>query len=287
MTSALPPASSDDHPALAPAPDPSRDLPTDAKGERVAKRLARAGVASRREIERMIADGRVSVDGEILTSPARNVTASNRLAVDGQPVGEAAPARLWRFHKTRGTLTTNRDPQGRPTIFDKLPPELPRVVTIGRLDFTTEGLLLLTNDGGVARALELPQNGWLRHYRARAHGDVDPRKLAELAEGVTVEGVHYEPIRAVLEPQQAAGTNRWIFISLREGKNREIRKVMLHLKLDVTRLIRIAFGPFQLGKLAPGAVEEVPPTVARSLLGPLMGPTPHQQRADAKARGRT
>jgi 23S rRNA pseudouridine2605 synthase len=237
------------------------------EGERIAKRLARAGVASRREIERMIAEGRVKVDGKKLTSPALNVTDKNVILVDGKPVGAAEEPRVWRYHKSAGTITTNKDPKGRPTIFEKLPPELPRVVTIGRLDFNTEGLLLLTNDGGLARHLELPQNAWLRHYRVRVHGAINERKLKALENGVTVDGVHYEPIKVEIETQKQEGSNQWLMVSLREGKNREIRKVMEHLGLQVTRLIRVAFGPFQLGKLPRGNVEEIPRRVLRESLG--------------------
>lgn len=245
--------------------EPSKDVRPE--GERIAKVLARAGIASRREIERMIEAGRVSVDGKKLISPALNVTAANKITVDGKPVGEAEEARVWRYHKSAGTLTTNRDPQGRPTIFEKLPPELPRVVTVGRLDFNTEGLLLLTNDGGLARHLELPQNAWIRHYRVRVYGNVSAAKLKALENGVTIEGVHYEPIKAELEQEKQEGANVWLSVSIREGKNREIRKVMEHLGLQVTRLIRVAFGPFQLGKLSRGGIEEVPRRILRESLG--------------------
>jgi len=207
----------------------------------------------------------VTVDGKVLTSPALNVTDKNRITVDGKPLVAAEEARVWRFHKPVNTITTARDPQGRPTVFDKLPPDMPRVITIGRLDFTTEGLLLLTNDGDLARHLELPKNAWLRHYRVRVHGNPDPAKLAALEKGVTISGINYEPIKAVMEKQQ--GSNAWIDVSIREGKNREIRKVMEHLGLDVTRLIRVAFGPFQLGKLERGKVEEVPQRILKGQLG--------------------
>ncbi len=237
------------------------------KGERIAKRLARAGVASRREVERMIEAGRVTVDGKIIASPALNVTDKNKIAVDGKPVGAAEEPRVWRYHKSAGTLTTNRDPKGRPTIFEKLPPELPRVVTIGRLDFNTEGLLLLTNDGELARHLELPQNAWTRHYRVRVYGKIDPTKLKKLEKGITIEGVKYEPIKVVVETEKQEGHNQWLMVTLREGKNREIRKVMEHLGLQVTRLIRVAFGPFQLGKLPRGGIEEIPRRVLKDSLG--------------------
>jgi len=237
------------------------------EGERIAKRLARAGVASRREVERMIEAGRVAVDGKVLTSPAFNVTDKNVIAVDGKVIGAAEEPRVWRYHKSAGTLTTNRDPQGRPTIFDKLPPGMPRVVTIGRLDFNTEGLLLLTNDGALARHLELPQNAWTRHYRVRVYGRVDEGKLKKLEKGAEIEGVKYEPIKVEVEREKKEGANTWLFVSLREGKNREIRKVMEHLGLQVTRLLRVAFGPFQLGKLPRGAMEEIPRRVLRESLG--------------------
>ena len=215
----------------------------------------------------MITDGRVKVDGKKITSPALNVTAENKITVDGVVVAEAEATRLWRYHKKAGTLTTNHDPQGRPTIFEKLPPELPRVVTVGRLDFNTEGLLLLTNDGELARHLELPQHAWLRHYRVRVYGEIKPAKLASLADGVTIEGVHYEPIKVEIEQEKQTGANHWLNVTIREGKNREIRRVMEHLDLQVTRLMRTAFGPFPLGNLSRGAIEEVPTRILRDQLG--------------------
>ncbi len=215
----------------------------------------------------MIEAGRVAVDGKVLTSPALNVTDQNKIVVDGKPVGEAEAPRLWRYHKPAGVITTNSDPQGRPTVFEKLPPELPRVVTIGRLDFTTEGLLLLTNDGEIARHMELPKNAWLRHYRVRVYGGPDPAKLAALSKGITISGVRYEPIKAELEVGKTEGSNVWVSVSIKEGKNREVRKVMEHLGLKVTRLIRTAFGPFQLGKLPRGGIEEVPRRILRETLG--------------------
>jgi len=235
------------------------------KGERIAKRLARAGVCSRRDAERWIAEGRVAVDGKVLASPALTVTEASDIRVDGKPLPAAEPARLWRYHKPAGLVTTHRDEQGRATVFDRLPPELPRVVSVGRLDLTSEGLLLLTNDGELSRALELPARGWLRRYRARVHGAVDPARLAALEAGITIDRMSYGPIRAVLDREQ--GSNAWLTISLHEGKNREIRRVMEHLGLSVSRLIRIAYGPFQLGDLPRGAVEEVPRKVLREQLG--------------------
>ena len=239
------------------------------EGERIAKRLARAGICSRREAERFIAEGRVGVDGKIITSPALNVTEKNRITVDGKPVGAPEEVRVWRYHKPSGTITTARDPQGRPTVFEKMPPEMPRVVSVGRLDFNTEGLLLLTNDGGLARHLELPANAWLRHYRVRVYGQVDAKKLKALANGVTIDSIKYDSIKATLEQETEEKTphNVWLNITIREGKNREVRKVMEHIGLQVTRLIRVAFGPFQLGKLPRGNVEEVPRKALRESLG--------------------
>jgi 23S rRNA pseudouridine2605 synthase len=233
--------------------------------ERIAKRLARAGLCSRRDAERWIAQGRVKVDGQVLESPALTVTEASRIEVDGKPLPDADRPRLWRYHKPTGELVTARDPQGRPTIFDSLPRSMPRVVTIGRLDFMSEGLLLLTNDGGLARRLELPANGWIRRYRARVHGLVDAAKLAALATGSTIDGVRYGAIEAKLERQQR--TNAWLEIALAEGKNREVRRVLAHLDLPVMRLIRVAFGPFYLGELERGAVAEVPAQALDNLLG--------------------
>jgi 23S rRNA pseudouridine2605 synthase len=235
------------------------------KGERIAKVLARAGLCSRRDAERWIAEGRVRLDGTVLTSPAVNVTRESDIRVDGKPVPAPEPARLWRYHKPAGLVTTHRDEKGRPTVFERLPPELPRLVSVGRLDLSSEGLLLLTNDGELARELELPARGWLRRYKARVHGTVDEAALAALEQGITIEGVAYGPIHAAFERQQ--GSNAWLTVSLREGKNREIRRVMEHLGLEVTRLIRLAYGPFQLGHLPRGAVEEVPRGVLRDQLG--------------------
>ena len=237
------------------------------EGERIAKKLARAGVCSRRDAEKLISEGRVSVDGQILTSPALNVTDKNVITVDGQPIEEPEASRLWRYHKPAGVITTSRDPQGRPTVFEKMPPEMPRVVSVGRLDFNTEGLLLLTNDGAIARHLELPQNAWLRHYRVRVYGAIDKPKLESLAKGVTISGIHYESIKIEIENNKEQGVNTWLTVTIREGKNREVRKVLEHVGLQVTRLIRVAFGPFQLGKLQRGAIEEVPKRILRDSLG--------------------
>jgi 23S rRNA pseudouridine2605 synthase len=233
--------------------------------ERIAKQLSRLGVCSRREGERMIEAGRIAVDGEIVTSPAIRVAPDARITVDGRPVGKAEPARLWRYNKPSGLICTNRDPEGRETIFDRLPKDLPRVITIGRLDLTSEGLLLLTNDGALARHLEHPSTGWTRRYRARVFGKPEAAWLDRLAKGITVDGIRYGAIEARIERFQ--GANAWISISLKEGKNREIRKVLNHLGLEVNRLIRVSFGPFQLGSLAHEKVSEVPAKVIREQIG--------------------
>jgi 23S rRNA pseudouridine2605 synthase len=227
--------------------------------------MARAGLCSRREAERWIAEGRVAVNGKRLDSPAVTVTDEDRITVDGKPIPAKQATRLWRYHKPRGRVTTARDPQGRPTVFDDLPADMPRVVTVGRLDLNSEGLLLLTNDGALKRRLELPATGWTRRYRVRVHGAIDPAALAPLAKGITIDGVRYGPVRAALDRQQ--GGNAWLTMSLTEGKNREIRRICEHLGWQVSRLIRLAYGPFQLGNLAPGAVEEVPAKVLREQIG--------------------
>ena len=241
------------------------DKKSDYEGDRIAKVLARAGVCSRRDAERMIADGRVAVNGRRLDTPALNVTPNDNITVDGKPVGEPDPPRLWRYHKPAGLVTTNRDPQGRETVFQKLPASLPRVNAVGRLDINTEGLLLLTNDGGMKRFLELPSTGWLRRYRVRAFGKADEARLAALKKGIEIDGVNYRSIEATLERVQ--GGNVWLTVTLREGKNREIKKVLEALDLKVNRLIRLSFGPFQLGQLDSGRVEEVPRRVLRQQLG--------------------
>jgi 23S rRNA pseudouridine2605 synthase len=233
---------------------------------RIAKALARAGLCSRREAERWIGEGRVSVNGKVLSSPARDVTPSDRIVVDGNPLPVPEPPRLWRYHKPRGLVTTHRDPQGRPTVFAALPAHVPRVISVGRLDFNTEGLLLLTNDGALARHLELPSTGWLRRYRVRAHGSVTQEALDRLKDGIEIAGIRYGPIEAVLDKVQ--GANVWLTIGLREGKNREVRTVLESLDLAVNRLIRISFGPFQLLDLEPGGVEPVKRRVLIDQLGP-------------------
>ena len=224
-------------------------------GERIAKLLARAGIASRREIERMIADGRIALDGQVLTTPATVLTSLHGVTVDGNPVAAPAPARLFRFHKPAGLLTTERDPAGRPTIYDKLPKGLPRLMPVGRLDLSTEGLLLMTTDGELKRQLELPATGVERSYRARAYGQVSQEQLEELMLGVEIEGVRYGSINANLE--RRTGANVWIELTLTEGKNREVRRVLEHLGLKVSRLIRTRYGPFHLGDMPVGAVDEI------------------------------
>jgi 23S rRNA pseudouridine2605 synthase len=241
-------------------------VPPHRPGQRIAKAMARAGLCSRRDAEAWILAGRVSVNGEQLTSPAFNVVEGDDIRVDGEALKAHERTRLFLFHKPRGLVTTARDPEGRPTIFDALPDELPRVVAVGRLDINTEGLLLLTNDGGLARVLELPATGWLRRYRVRAHGAVDQAALDGLREGVTIDGVHYAGIEARLERTQ--GSNVWLTMGLREGKNREIKRVLELLGLSVNRLIRISFGPFELADLAEGEVVEARTRVLRDQLGP-------------------
>ena len=238
---------------------------TEVSNERIAKRLSRAGICSRREAERWIAEGRVIVDGEKISRPGTLVTAASIILVDGKPVDTPQPTRLWRYHKPSGLLCTNKDPEGRDTIFDRLPRHLPRVMTVGRLDFDSEGLLLLTNDGGLARRLELPETGWIRRYRVRMFGIPGENDIAALKKGVAIGGMKYGSIDAVLDSNK--GSNAWLTVSLREGKNREIRTVFEHMGYSVNRLIRTAYGPFQLGKLDRGAVEEVPRRVLKDQIG--------------------
>jgi 23S rRNA pseudouridine2605 synthase len=254
---------------------------------RIARALARAGLCSRREAERWIEQGRVSLNGETLASPARDVTAGDQILVDGHPLPLPEPPRLWRYHKPKGLVTTHRDPQGRPTVFAALPRDLPRVISIGRLDINTEGLLLLSNDGALARHLELPATGWLRRYRVRARGAVAQQALDRLKEGITLAGIRYGPIEAILERSQ--GTHVWLAIGLREGKNREVRTVLEHLGLTVNRLIRVSFGPFRLGDLPPGAIEPVTRRVLIEQLGLRMasqlGLAPHETPPAPRGRG--
>ncbi|MBO9193205.1 pseudouridine synthase [Rhizobium sp. 16-449-1b] len=246
--------------------DAVSDVTSDSKAERISKVMARAGVASRRDIERMILDGRVTLNGKPLDTPVVNVTLTDKIEVDGMPIRGIERTRLWLYHKPAGLVTTNADPEGRPTVFDNLPDDLPRVMSIGRLDINTEGLLLLTNDGGLARALELPTTGWLRRYRVRAHGEIDQEALDKLKDGIAVDGVLYGAIEATLDKVQ--GSNVWLTMGLREGKNREIKNVLGALGLDVNRLIRISYGPFQLGDIPERAVIEVRGRTLRDQLGP-------------------
>ncbi len=254
------------------SPSPSPDLirgsrgEREGKGDRIAKIMARAGLCSRRDAEEWIAAGRVAVNGATISSPAVNVTARDRVTIDGKLLPRRERTRLFVYHKPAGLVSTNADPQGRPTVFDALPTSLPRLMSVGRLDIGTEGLLLLTNDGGLARVLELPDTGWVRSYRVRAHGRVSQAELDQLRDGITIAGIHYGPIEAVLEREQ--GANVWLSFAIREGKNREVRNVLAHLGLQVNRLIRVAFGPFGLGELPEGAIEEVESGNLRAQLGP-------------------
>jgi 23S rRNA pseudouridine2605 synthase len=253
---------------------------------RVAKAMARAGLCSRREAERWIEQGRVRVNGAVLQSPARDVSEADHITIDNSPLPPAEPPRLWRYHKPKGLVTTHRDPEGRPTVFEALPAHLPRVISVGRLDVNTEGLLLLTNDGALARYLELPSTGWLRRYRVRAHGSVTPAALDALKVGSEVAGAHYGPIAATLDKTQ--GSNVWLTLALREGKNREVRTVLESLGLTVNRLIRISFGPFQLLDLGAGEVEPVRRRVLIDQLGAEvarelgLGPHPLEPRSKAR-----
>jgi 23S rRNA pseudouridine2605 synthase len=294
----------DAHGALNMVHDPHRtDRPppgqarsdADAPHDRIAKALARAGVGSRRDVERLIAEGRVALNGQVLTTPAVKVEPGDILTVDGQVVAEAEPARLFRYHKPVGLVTTHKDPQGRPTVFEALPPGLPRLISVGRLDLNSEGLLLLTNDGGLARGLELPAAGIMRRYRARAYGRVTQERLDRLKDGITVEGVHYGSIEARLDKAKEGpqGSNLWITVTLAEGKNREVRRVLEALGLKVNRLIRLSYGPFALGTLETGEIEEVGPRVIREQLAGFIEPAnlpkgdrPQFHRAKTPAPGR-
>jgi 23S rRNA pseudouridine2605 synthase len=234
-------------------------------GDRIAKWLARAGVASRRDVERMIAEGRVTVDGTKLTTPAFKVAPGMKIAVDNKLVAAQEPPRMWRYHKPAGLVTSHKDPEGRATVFSRLPLSLPRVISVGRLDYNSEGLLLLTNDGGLARRLELPASGWIRRYRARVFGKLEQKDLDRLKNGVTIDGVNYGAVEATLD--RAHATYPWVTVAIKEGKNREVRRLMEYLGVRVARLIRLSFGPFMLGQLAPGQVEEVPARVMKANLG--------------------
>lgn len=246
-------------------PPPSATPASTPPGDRIAKVLSRAGVASRREAERMIEQGRVSVNGKTITRAALNVTESDKITVDGKPLDAPEAPRLWLYHKPTGLVTTHKDEQGRPTIYDDLPPELPRVMSVGRLDLNSEGLILLTNDGGIKRRLELPSTGWLRRYRVRVNGRPSDTMLEPLRRGIVVDGQNFQPMQVALDRQQ--GANAWLTIGLREGKNREIRRAMTDIGLSVNRLIRVSYGPFQIGELKSGEVQEVRGRVLRDQLG--------------------
>ena len=233
--------------------------------ERIAKYLARAGVCSRREAEKLIAQQRITVDGKTIDTPAFNVEGTEKIKLDGEKIATPEQTRLWLYHKPVGLLTTHSDNQGRETVFDNLPVGLPRVISVGRLDLNSEGLLLLTNNGELSRALELPQNAWSRRYKVKVHGVLDKQKLADLENGAAIDGVHYGSVKAVIESEQ--GSNTWLSVTLNEGKNREIRKLMKSIGLEVARLIRLSYGPFQLGSLKKGEVKEVPQKVLREQLG--------------------
>lgn len=233
--------------------------------ERLAKFMARSGVCSRRDAEELIKQKRVTVNGEIIDTPAFKVEGSEKILLDGEKLPEIEQTRLWLYHKPAGLLTTHKDTEARATVFDHLPAGLPRVISVGRLDLNSEGLLLLTNNGEISRKLELPENGWSRRYKVRVHGFVNKNKLADLAKGATVDGINYGPVKAELESQN--GTNSWLIVTLNEGKNREVRKLMKSIGLEVARLIRLSYGPFQLGNLKKGEVREVPQKVLKEQLG--------------------
>ena len=233
--------------------------------ERLAKFMARSGVCSRRDAEELIKQKRVTVNGEIIDTPAYNVEGTEKILLDGEKLPEIEQTRLWIYHKPAGLLTTHKDTEARATVFEHLPIGLPRVISVGRLDLNSEGLLLLTNNGELSRKLELPENGWSRRYKVRVHGFVNKNKLADLAKGATVDGINYGPVKVELESQN--GTNSWLVVTLSEGKNREIRKLMKSIGLEVARLIRLSYGPFQLGSLKKGEVREVPQKVLKEQLG--------------------
>lgn len=243
----------------------SKEIKAEFLGERLAKRMAGAGLCSRREAEVWIAEGRVKVNGRKVLTPAFNVSEKDAVTVNGKLLQKREETRLWLYHKPAGLVTTHKDPEGRKTVFEALPKTLPRVISIGRLDLNSEGLLLLTNDGGLARKLELPATGWIRRYRVRVYGGITTSMLAEMKKGVTVDGINYGSIEAVLDSQK--GNNSWLTVSLREGKNREIRKIFEHFGCTVSRLLRLSYGPFQLGSLAKGEIKEVPGKVIKDFVG--------------------
>ena len=258
-------------------PPTPKDTP---EGERIAKVLSRAGVASRREAERLIELGEVTVNGKVITSPALNVTSRDRITVRGEPVGAPEPARLWLYYKPEGLVTSASDEKGRDTVFDHLPEDMPRVMSVGRLDLNSEGLLLLTNDGELKRKLELPSTGWLRKYRVRVKGNPTELGSAPLRKGITVDGDRFQPMEVKIDRHQ--GANAWLTVGLREGKNREIRRAMDHIGLTVNRLIRVSYGPFRLNELKPGEVEELKPRVLRDQLGMAFGETPEAPKPAPK-----
>ena len=266
-----------------PVKPPFTLAPSNNAPERIAKHIARAGLCSRREAEVRILDGRVSVNGEIIASPALNITSSDSITVDGKPLPQREATRLWRYHKPRGLVVTDRDEKARETIFDSLAGKLPRVLSVGRLDMDSEGLILLTNDGGLARHLELPSTGWSRKYRVRVQGQVDPAALAGIADGITIDGIRYGEVSARLDRQMTS--NAWLTVVIREGKNREVRRIMESLGHHVSRLIRVSYGPFLLGDIAPGGFEEVKPRIIADQLG-LAPETPDSSAKQApRARG--
>ncbi len=265
-------------PPAAKTPAKATDTP---EGERIAKVLSRAGIASRREAERLIELGEVKVNGKVITSPALNVTAKDKITVRGEPVGQPEPPRLWLYYKPEGLVTSASDEKGRDTVFDHLPEDMPRVMSVGRLDLNSEGLLLLTNDGELKRRLELPSTGWLRKYRVRVKGNPTDPDLEPLRKGVTIEGEKFQPMEVKLDRHQ--GANAWLTVGIREGRNREIRRAMSHIGLTVNRLIRTSYGPFRLNELQPGEVEEVRPRVLRDQLGLSEGDVPASSRTPRKA----
>jgi 23S rRNA pseudouridine2605 synthase len=260
---------------------------TSPEGERIAKVLSRAGIASRREAERLIELGEVSVNGKVITSPALNVTAADKITVRGEPVGAPEPPRLWLYYKPEGLVTSASDEKGRDTVFDHLPEDMPRVMSVGRLDLNSEGLLLLTNDGELKRRLELPSTGWLRKYRVRVKGNPTEPEIDPLRKGITIDGERFQPMEVKIDRHQ--GANAWLTVGLREGRNREIRRAMEHIGVTVNRLIRISYGPFRLNEMEPGEVEEIKPRVLREQLGMVdedgEAPKPALRRAPRKPLG--